>query len=78
MNAPRFDASSDPPPAAGARQSPPPSPFLGIQFRCCRRYGRVYRNRDQTRYEGRCPGCGRLLSVPIGLGGTPRRFFTAE
>ena len=38
-------------PRGGAR------PYLGIHFDCCGVYARVYRNRDQTAYEGRCPRC---------------------
>lgn len=78
MKTPQFDATSDPEFSPDRGQQATPPPFLGIQFRCCHAYGRVYRNAAQTRYEGRCPGCGRLLTVPIGQGGSSRRFFRAE
>jgi hypothetical protein len=52
-------------------------PFLGISFRCCRAYGRVYKNRQRTAYEGACPRCGRKVRVPIGPDGTNQRFFLA-
>ncbi|KLU03262.1 hypothetical protein RISK_004574 [Rhodopirellula islandica] len=54
-----------------------PRPFLGIQFRCCQTYGRIYRNDQQTAYRGGCPKCGARVEVPIGSGGTNKRFFTA-
>ncbi len=78
MNGPMFDASSEPPGRLPSDAGSGQASFLGIRFRCCRAYGRLYRNASGTRYEGRCPKCGGRLSVPIGLGGTSRRFFTAE
>lgn len=50
-------------------------PFLGMQFNCCRIYTRIYRNREKTAYEGRCPKCARKVLVPIGSGGSGSRFF---
>jgi hypothetical protein len=52
--------------------------FLGIHFKCCNVYQRIYKNNNQTAYEGRCPSCGMKVRVPIGSGGTSERFFTAE
>lgn len=49
--------------------------FLGIWFECCHTYGRLYKNKDGTRYYGRCPKCLRSVSVRIGGEGTNRRFF---
>jgi hypothetical protein len=50
-------------------------PFLGIIFECCNVYARIYKNKEATAYEGRCPRCSRKLSVPIGPEGTPSRYF---
>ena len=52
--------------------------FLGIHFKCCNTYGRLYKNRQQNAYEGHCPICGKQSRIPIGKGGTASRFFTAE
>ena len=51
--------------------------WLGIRFDCCNAYSRMYRNTAGTAYVGRCPKCARRLSVRIGPGGTPQRFFRA-
>jgi hypothetical protein len=51
--------------------------FVGVQFRCCDVYSRVYINRDETAYEGNCPKCAKRVRLTIGPGGTDARFFTA-
>ena len=53
-------------------------PFLGIYFRCCHVYWRIYKNRQGTAYEGRCPKCLRKVTVKIGKEGTGDRFFEAQ
>lgn len=53
-------------------------PFLGIHFRCCGVYARIYLNRNSTAYEGRCPKCLRPVRVGIAPHGTSARFFSAE
>jgi hypothetical protein len=74
-----LDLSSDGSCADGAK-SPSASgrKFVGIHFTCCDLYIRVYANRDETAYEGRCPKCGKKVRLGIGPGGTDSRFFTAS
>lgn len=72
----RLDLTDDPsggakPQAAAGRR------FVGVQFTCCDVYTRVYVNRDETAYEGRCPKCAKKVRLGIGPGGTDARFFTA-
>ena len=50
---------------------------MGVQFKCCDVYSRVYINRDETAYEGNCPKCAKRVRLAIGPGGTDSRFFTA-
>ena len=52
--------------------------FLMVHFECCNTYGRMYRNRDQTQYVGRCPKCGARVTAKIGPGGTSHRIFRAQ
>ncbi|MGB7325431.1 MAG: hypothetical protein WBD31_11225 [Rubripirellula sp.] len=90
MSQSQFDSSSDPDPKSarsGTNQSDPQAfgsqprevrPFLGIQFKCCRTYGRIYRNNSRNAYVGNCPLCAARVSVPIGGGGSSSRFFSAS
>ena len=70
------------PPSNRPRSAPPETaptrPFLAIWFRCCHTYGRLYRNADETAYEGRCPRCGAQVHALIGPDGTSRRLFEAR
>jgi hypothetical protein len=69
---PKASSSSDPQAASQHK------PFLSVWFRCCHSYGRMYRNKDGTQYEGRCPKCGAGVHALIGAHGTARRTFIAE
>ena len=40
-----------------ADRAPGSRKWIGIKFDCCGTYARVYKNRDGTAYEGRCPRC---------------------
>ena len=51
--------------------------FLGILFECCNVYGRIYKNKEGTHYEGRCPRCMKYIQIKIGEGGSNQRFFKA-
>jgi len=76
-----LDTVSDPPGHRSGDENPKSSkgvrPFLGIQFRCCRTYGRIYRNDTKSAYRGCCPRCGARVEVPIRGDGGSSRFFSA-
>ncbi len=65
-------------PDGGNSRRGPTRPFLSVWYRCCHTYGRMYRNREQTAYEGRCPRCGARVTARIAPDGTPRRTFEAR
>lgn len=67
----------------GADESASPKPgetrpFLSVWYRCCHVYGRMTRNRAQTKYIGRCPKCGARVTARIGPDGTSQRVFQAR
>ena len=51
--------------------------FLGIMFECCNVYGRIYKNKEGTHYQGMCPKCMKQIKIKIGEGGINERFFRA-
>lgn len=66
------------PDAAERRKANSPRPWLGIMFRCCHAYGRIYKTPAGDRYEGFCPRCGARVKALVGPGGTTRRLFEAK
>ncbi len=56
----------------------PSRPWVGVQFECCGVYARIYREPDVPLYEGRCPRCGRPISIRVGPEGLPTRFLRAR
>ncbi len=72
-----FDTVSEPPAEREVPQALVGRPFIGVHYRCCGVYSRVYINRRGTAYEGRCPKCARSIRIKIDPRGTDCRFFEA-
>ncbi|HOD65899.1 MAG TPA: hypothetical protein PLR32_06780 [candidate division Zixibacteria bacterium] len=53
-------------------------PFLGMYFKCCRVYSRIYLNREGSAFVGWCPKCAGQVRVGVSPTGRRDRFFTAE
>jgi hypothetical protein len=50
-------------------------PFLGVVFKCCKVYSRIYLNKQRTAYVGWCPRCAKPIRITISPNGTDSRFF---
>ncbi len=53
-------------------------PHIGIFFRCCRIYARIYLNHRRTAFVGWCPRCAAKIEVKVSPTGSPNRFFFAD
>jgi len=53
-------------------------PFLGMYFKCCHVYSRIYLNRAGTAFVGWCPRCAARVEVRVSPTGSKERFFTAD
>lgn len=51
--------------------------FIGVTYKCCRVYSRIYINHKKNAYIGFCPRCGAKLEVFISKNGSKSRFFEA-
>lgn len=54
-----------------------PRPFIGMHFRCCHVYARLYLNADHSAFTGACPRCGSPVRIPTRPGGSRSRFWSA-
>jgi len=52
--------------------------YIGMYFKCCNVYTRIYKSRLGDRYVGFCPKCGAKVQLMIGAGGVNDRFFIAK
>lgn len=55
-----------------------PRPYIGMLFKCCHVYTRIYLNKAGVAFVGRCPKCGKQVTIRVGPGGEKSRFWTAE
>jgi hypothetical protein len=63
-----------------SQKEPPDSekPHIGVIFKCCRVYARVYLNKKGDAFVGWCPKCARKMEIKVSPCGSKERFFTAE
>jgi hypothetical protein len=55
-----------------------PRPHIGILYKCCHIYARIYLNKKGDAFVGWCPKCAAKLEVKVSPTGSSRKFFTAE
>lgn len=51
-------------------------PFIGMHFKCCNVYSRIYLNKKGDAFVGWCPKCATKTVVKVSADGSPDRFFT--
>ena len=52
--------------------------FVEVLFECCNIYRRIYINKEDNRYEGRCPKCFNTVKVIICLEDTSSQLFKVD
>ncbi|MCX6831802.1 MAG: hypothetical protein NT028_06645 [candidate division Zixibacteria bacterium] len=50
-------------------------PFIGVVFKCCKVYSRIYLNKQRTAFVGWCPRCAAQIRIKVSPDGTDARFF---
>lgn len=50
-------------------------PYLGVVFKCCKVYSRIYLNKQGTAFVGWCPRCAKPIRIKVSPDGTDSRFF---
>lgn len=53
-------------------------PHIGILFKCCHIYSRIYLNKRGNAFVGWCPKCAARLEVKVSPTGSKQKFFAAE
>ena len=53
-------------------------PFVGVYFRCCHIYSRIFINKQKTAFVGWCPKCAAKIEMKISPTGSTERFFFAD
>ncbi len=53
-------------------------PSLGMYFKCCHVYSRIYLNASGKAFVGWCPKCAKKVEVKVSPTGSKDTFFTAE
>jgi PHP family Zn ribbon phosphoesterase len=49
--------------------------FIGMMFKCCNVYARLYLRPDAKAFTGRCPKCGKPAKIEVSKDGSKSRFF---
>ncbi len=55
-----------------------PRPHLGVIFKCCRIYSRIYLNKKGDAFVGWCPKCAAKMEIKVSPYGSDSKFFMAE
>lgn len=52
-------------------------PYIGMHFKCCNAYARVYLNAKGDAFAGHCPKCARPIRIKASASGSKSKFWEA-
>ena len=55
-----------------------PRPHVGVIFKCCNIYQRIYLNNKGNAFVGYCPKCSSKMEITVSPYGSTSRFFTTD
>jgi len=55
-----------------------PRPHVGVIFRCCKIYQRIYLNKKGDAFIGYCPKCSAKMEIVVSPYGSKSSFFTTD
>jgi phage terminase large subunit GpA-like protein len=58
-------------------ESIPKRPYVGMHFKCCNVYARIYLDAKQMHFRGGCPRCGRQVQLKATPSGSKANFWEA-
>ncbi|MCP4725616.1 MAG: hypothetical protein GY863_11295 [bacterium] len=53
-------------------------PFIGIHFKCCNVYNRIYMNNKKDAFVGWCPKCAKRVHIGISPDGVDSKYFEVK
>ncbi|UCE67711.1 MAG: hypothetical protein JSU85_06815 [Candidatus Zixiibacteriota bacterium] len=52
--------------------------FIGVIFKCCNKYSRIYLDEEKSSFLGWCPKCGAKMEIRLSPYGSTSRFFRTD
>jgi len=53
-------------------------PYVGMHYKCCKIYQRIYLNRRKTAFVGYCPKCTIKVELKVDPSGAKSKFFQVQ
>lgn len=50
-------------------------PHIGIHFKCCNAYARIFLNAKGDAFAGNCPKCARPVRIKVSESGVKAKFW---
>lgn len=56
----------------------PKRKFVGVIFKCCNVYSRIYIDKGKDKFVGFCPKCGAKMEIYASSTGSKSNFFVTD